>query len=171
MDKAQLQTEFDRLRCGDREAFARIYAELKKPVYTVAMRIVQSVQAAEDVTQDVFLKLFTSPPEASVKNCRAWVFAVTRNLCLDRLKKKREEELSSAEVPDPDGIDAVISRLDVEAALSKLGCLQREIVSLRLTGGLGFGEIAQIVSLPLYTVYRTYRKAISALRQELYGGM
>lgn len=83
----ELKEYFSKMRDGDKEAFAHIYNELKSPVFTVSFRIVQSREAAEDITHDVFVKLYTSPPDSNVKNLKAWVFQMTRNLSLDALRK------------------------------------------------------------------------------------
>lgn len=63
MYKMNLNEYFLAVRNGDKEAFAQIYDELEKPVFTIVSRIVQSKEIAEDVTQDIFVKLFVSPPD------------------------------------------------------------------------------------------------------------
>ena len=80
MYEMNLNEYFSRVRNGDKEAFAQIYDELEKPVFTIVSRIVQSKEIAEDVTQDIFVKLFVSPPDSSIRNPRAWIFQMTRNL-------------------------------------------------------------------------------------------
>ena len=62
MNETDLQKAFDKIRNGDREAFTLLYSDLKQPIYTIICRIVQSRETAEDITQDVFVKLFVSPP-------------------------------------------------------------------------------------------------------------
>ncbi len=165
----ELKEQFLRVRNGDQEAFARIYNELKRPVFTVSFRIVQSREAAEDITHDVFVKLYTSPPPSEVKNIRAWVFQMTRNLSLDVLKKKRTEDIDGVEIAAEDEIGAVAQRVDVERAISKLCLDEREIISLHLAGGLGFAEISRIVGISMPSAYRKYRKALSFLREYLGG--
>ena len=71
MNETDLQKAFDKIRNGDREAFTLLYSDLKQPIFTIICRIVQSKETAEDIMQDVFVKLFVSPPEPSVKNTRA----------------------------------------------------------------------------------------------------
>ena len=88
MNSAELHKLFSSVREGDKESFALIYNDMKKPVFTVAYRILNSRELAEDVTHDVFVKLFVSPPDRSVTNPRAWVFTCTRNMAIDILRRR-----------------------------------------------------------------------------------
>lgn len=165
-----LKEHFLKLRGGDKEAFIHIYNELKTPVFTIACRIVQSRESAEDITHDVFIKLFSSPPDSTVKNFRAWVFQMTRNLSLDALKKKTHCDIDEVELLADDDIGSVLTRMDIENAISKLKTDEREVLALHLTGGLGFKEIAHIIGESIPSVYRRYRKALSCVQDYLNGG-
>ena len=165
-----LKEYFSKARNGDREAFAQIYEELKRPVFTIACRIVQSKEIAEDVTQDVFVKLFLSPPDSSVKNPRAWIFRMARNSAIDALRKKQSTVIEDTELASDDEISALSMRMDIESAIKKLSCIEREILSLRINADLNFNEISRIVGLTLSATYRKYRKAIKTLKVFLEGG-
>ena len=169
MYKMNLNEYFSAVRNGDKEAFAQIYDELEKPVFTIVSRIVQSKEIAEDVTQDIFVKLFVSPPDSSVKNPRAWIFQMTRNLAINALKKKQGMDVDDLELVADDQISNVVMRMDIESAISRLPRLEREILSLHINAGLHFNEISNIVGLSLPATYRKYRKAIKTLREFLGG--
>ena len=169
MSEINLNEYFLAVRNGDKEAFARIYDELEKPVFTIVSRIVQSKEIAEDVTQDIFVKLFVSPPASSVKNPRAWIFQMTRNLAINALKKKQGIDIDDIELVADDQISNVVMRMDIESAISRLSRVEREIVSLRINAELHFNEISNIVGLSLPATYRKYRKAIKTLREFLGG--
>lgn len=171
MPKLDLNAAFSDMRHGDKEAFARIYHALKQPVFTIAFRIVQSKETAEDITQDVFVKLFVSPPESTVRNPRAWIFCMTRNLSLDALRKKSHANIDDMQLAVIDDVCDLAARLDIENAIGKLPRTEREILSLHLNGELHFREIASIVGLSVPAVYRKYRKALKTLREQLDGGM
>ena len=168
MNETDLQKAFDKIRNGDREAFTLLYSDLKQPIYTIICRIVQSRETAEDITQDVFVKLFVSPPEPSVKNLRAWIFRMARNLAIDALRQKQPcdplEEHTLQTDPDP------TVKLDLERAFARLTVGERQLVALHLRAGLTFREVAAIVERPLGTVLWQYRKAIEKLRNTLDGG-
>ena len=170
MEHAELNALFARIRSGDKEAFAEVYQLLKQPVFTIAYRIVQSRESAEDITHDVFVKLFRSPPDSSVKNIRAWIFQIARNLAIDALRKQSRiaEEDGYCRMEDP--YSPLHLRMDMEAALRKLPREEREILTLHLNADLGFREISNIVDLSLPATYRKYRKALKSVQTELNGG-
>lgn len=77
------------VRTGDERACEQLWHGLRIPVYTVAVRILDDRYLAEDVTQEVFVRLFRTPPGEEVHSPRAWVFAVTHNTALNMLKSRR----------------------------------------------------------------------------------
>lgn len=167
MDNQRLSQLFSRM--PDREAFSQIYEILKQPVYTICLRILRNRETAEDVCQDVFVKLYTAPPDPSLRNLSAWVFRMTRNLAIDTLRNQQvrnstppEEEISV--FPDWD------TRLDLEAAISSLTLPEREVLTLHINAGLTFSQIAVITGSSLPSVYRTYRRSLKRLRNILIGG-
>lgn len=171
MKEQELRQQFIQAGTGDKSAFAAIYHDMKSPVYTVICRIVRSRETAEDVTQELFLKLYQSPPDSSVRNIRAWIFQIAHNLALNALKKKSSVELSEDMTDNDIPMDeAVCSRLDLDRDLQVLSIEEREIVALHLTADLSFKEIAGIVGTSLPAVYRKYRKALKSLQFTLNGG-
>ena len=170
MATINLQELFARIQNGDQEAFSCLYQELKQPVYTICYRITQSREAAEDITHDVFVKLFRSPPDASVNNIRAWIFQMARNLSIDALRKKSRTGGQDEENDIVDSYDHILLQIDIEAALRKLPSDEREILTLHLNADLGFKEIANIVGLSLPATYRKYRKSLKTMQKELNGG-
>ena len=173
MNETDLQKAFDKIRNGDREAFTLLYSDLKQPIYTIICRIVQSRETAEDITQDVFVKLFVSPPEPSVKNIRAWIFRMARNLAIDAMRTQhiaQSDEVLESQVAC-DEIGQTNTRLDVEKAMSHLPQTEREIVALHIHGGMSFAEIARIEALSPAATWRAYRRALKRLRMELGGNV
>lgn len=170
MNEVDLKTQFQRLREGDQEAFSVIYHSLKQPVYTICWRIVQIKETAEDLTQDIFLKLYVSPPAASVRNERAWVFQMAHNASIDCIRKRRELPLQDAEHLTAEDFSYVDQALDLEKAMSSLPDEHRQVLTLHLNADLSFHQIGQIMGLSLSAVYRIYRKAIHLLQQQLNGG-
>ena len=82
MNNEQLKILFTKIRNKDKEAFTTVYNEMKFPVFTVIYRIVNNKEIVEDITQEVFVRLFVSTPDPSVKNIRAWIFTLARNLAI-----------------------------------------------------------------------------------------
>lgn len=171
MHDTELRRCLERVRGGDREAFSEIYRDLSGPVYTVIWRIVCHRELAEDLTQDLFVKLFCSPPEPSVKSPRAWIFRMARNLAIDALRTRhtsQSEELLDG-IPAENETARSDLQMDVAQAMSRLSQTEREIVALRIWGELGFAEIARTVGLSLSAVWRVWHRALNRLREELGG--
>lgn len=170
MTNAQLLRQLELLRTGDTDAFEQIYIHLSQPLFTVIVRIMGNRTAAEDILQEVFVKLYQSPPPPSVKNPRAYLFQMARNLAIDGIRGQHqsvsleEVELQSFPTADPH------LAMDVASALAALPQSQRQVVSLHLDGGLKFREVAQITGVPLGTVLWQYHQAIGRLRTLLSGG-
>ena len=155
------------VRNGDREAFEELYNSLKKPLFTLILRITHDVGFSEDILQELFLKIYVSPPEFT-RNPRAYIFQMARNLAIDSIRKlKPEVELEEATEqihhPSPD----ILQRLDIENALGLLSGRDRQIITLRINAELTFREIADILDIPLGTALWAYRQALKQLRNIL----
>lgn len=171
MNNSQLQQCFAQIRNGDQEAFSALYHDMKEPVFTVICRITADRDAAEDVMQELFVKLYCAPP-SDVQNLRAWIFKAARNLAIDYMRKPKihelPEEIQAESVPFEDSVGL---RLDIERALQQLKEEERELVTLHLNADLKFREIAEITNVPLGTVLWRYQKAILRLKNNFSGGM
>lgn len=166
MCDAELKRLFADLRQGDLAAFERLYCDMSTPLFTVFCRIVQDRALAEDLLQELFLRLYQSPP-CGAAHPRAYLFAMARNLAVDALRRAPPAAAQAAEAcSDPEHLD---TRLDVEHALAQLPELERQILSLHLNAGLKFRELAVILKLPLGTVLWRYQRAIGRMRSILEG--
>ena len=171
MDDRTLTGLLERVGQGDLAAFERLYTEIKTPLYTVLLRVTRDAGLAEDLLQELFLKLFRSPPVPPPRKPRAYLFQLARHLALDGLKKQpHHADIDDyAQFPDSSQTDSA-ARLDLERAFRALSPEERLLVSLHLNGGLKFREIAAILDRPLGTVLWRYRQAIGKLRILLDGG-
>ena len=165
MTREEEDALFARLAAGDGEAFARLYHELRTPVYTVLYRVVGQRETAEDLTHDLFLRLYEAPPGTEVHSKRAWVFRMARNLAIDALRTSHPTEEADETLPAEEG-ERELS-LDLSAALQSLPPEEREIVTWHAVLGLPFREITQITGMNLPLVWRRYRNAISKLKKQM----
>lgn len=70
--------------------FNKILAEHQQRIYSLALYILRDKHEAEDVTQDVFTRLWNNVEQVESDKTSSWLSAVTRNACIDRLRKRRE---------------------------------------------------------------------------------
>ncbi len=177
--------ELVRLICRrDEHAFARLYDRYADLVYAVALRVLADPTLAQDVAQEVFLRLWRSPESYDAGRGRFmnWLLSVTRNRAVDEVRargRRWTREIAPAALPDgpPDGhsedplwtaqIEA--ERAAVRRALRMLPEEQRTTLELAYFGGLTQQEIADLLQQPLGTVKTRTRLALKKLRAALAG--
>ena len=166
---SELTKLLDSVRCGDRAAFEALYENMKKPLFTIILRITRDFALSEDILQELFLKIFLSPPECA-GNPRAYMCRMARNLAIDNARKKRKEAtLEEAEHSVWHPREDISATMDIENAIMLLNERERQIVTLHINGGLKFREVAEAMEIPLGTVLWAHRKAIRQLRSILGG--
>jgi RNA polymerase sigma-70 factor (ECF subfamily) len=166
-------------RCleGDAAAWDTLVRAYWKRVFNIACKWVARFDEAEDLTQEIFVKLFralgTYDRRASFET---WLTRISRNLCIDHYRRRRREEETFTDDIDPDTIqvDELVSRPDatlehrdqiamVRRALTKLPPMYREAVVLRDIHELSYEQIALRLQLPEGTV----KSRINRGRKEL----
>jgi RNA polymerase sigma-70 factor (ECF subfamily) len=131
---------------------------------------------AEDLTQAVFMKLWTTPEAFHGGSLVAWLSRVARNRAVDMLRARAarpEDEFPSTEMPLEGSLDdEVAARIDaarVRAALATLPPEQRELIELGFFGGITHQELARRTGTPLGTVKTRIRNGLQRLREALGG--
>jgi len=165
----ELNERFKLVRQKDVKAFEEVYNDMKTPVFTVILRIAQSRELAEDVLQELFVKLFTSPPGEKVKKPRAYILQMAHNMAIDAVRS-RPQHADIADFENLSAREAEPEAADARQALAALPLSERRIVAMHINGGLKFREIAAVTGEPLGTVLWRYRKALDSLRRMLEGG-
>lgn len=158
-----------RVRSRDAAAFEALYDAYHRLVYGVAMRMLSDVAAAEDVTQAVFLKVWSSPELFASGNFAGWLVRMTRNRALDMLRSKsyRHEELPEAQPANELLEETAFAHIDadlVRAALTQLPAEQREPIELGFFGGVTHEEMSRRTGVPLGTVKTRIRTGLRKLR-------
>ncbi|MBQ6104790.1 MAG: sigma-70 family RNA polymerase sigma factor [Lachnospiraceae bacterium] len=158
----------------NRDAFAALYEEMSRPMYTVACRILHNRTDAEDIVQDVFLKMLKTDDYTAVGKVRAYILQMVRNEALMLLRRRSREDLVEDVTVDCDSawhdsethedVAAIVS------AIEHLNADERDIFTLHVNGELGFEEIAGIMNMSISAVYRRYQKALKKLRKMMNGG-
>ena len=152
---------------GDERAFTLIVRTYETAVYNYVMRLIGGDRAlAEDLTQEVFLRVFQGLPRFSLRSkFTTWLFQVTKNRVLDELRaSERRPRLVVAleDVPPLEVVDAPMERLEaVDAVWRSVGQLNVDLkmaLLLRDVVGLSYTEIADSLEITLATVkWRIYK--------------
>ena len=141
---------------GDTAAAHSLATRLTPLVYGHACRMLNDPGEAEDVAQEAMLRLWRHAPNWDARGAasiRTWLYRVTANLCVDRLRKVRPDMLPEDHelVDDAPSAEAQLQakarRMALQDALMQLPDRQRQAVILRHLDGLGNPEIAQIMDI------------------------
>lgn len=163
----ELKVIFNRIRNGDKTAFSDLFLNYRKFVFSVAMSIINNYDSANDITQNVFLKLYILDKDKFPTSSElSWLYTVAKNESLVFMRRKPKEVSIEGyeEVPDQDVFQEVISKDTYYSLVKNLPQEQREIVTLKVLGGLTHKEIATILKMPTGTVQWKYHKAVHKLR-------
>ena len=178
-DGETLQSASDRkllkwMRGGNTAAFEEIFVRYETRLLSYATRYVGSADLARDVCQEVFLKLISNPPHVFICDSLApWLFRVTRNLAIDKRRRRRfeiHEEDAQAIEPrtDSDPLASLTEKNDAQLLQRLVEALPRDlrdVVELRVNGGVSFKEIAAVLSVPQGTALWRMHRAVELLRQ------
>jgi RNA polymerase sigma-70 factor, ECF subfamily len=173
-----------RLTMGDEDALEELYDRYGGLVFSLAMRMVGTAEAAEDVVQDAFYRVWRQAATYDTSRGRlsTWLLNITRNLCIDELRRRAvrpqlttgtdaEEQVGSVAAPpelDPaEQAWLAQRRAAVTAALAALPLPQREALELAYFGGLSQNEIAVRLGDPLGTIKTRVRLGMQKLRESL----
>src|SRR5215216_1389052 len=151
---------------GDERAFTLIVRAYEGPVFNYVLRLVGDRSQAEDLTQEVFLRVFQGLSKFSLRSkFTTWLFQVTKNRVLDELRaNERRPRLSVAldDVPPLEVVDAPFERVEaMDAIWRSVGDLNVDLkmaLLLRDVVGLSYTEIADALEITLATVkWRIYK--------------
>lgn len=157
---------------GDQEAFKQLYQNTDRSIYSFILSIMKNPQDAEELMQETYLKIWTSPHlYKDHGKALAWMFTIARNLCYMRLRgRKRESDLSLDDLEQGElcpQIEGAVDRLVLKSALNILSEEERQIVLLRAGAGMKHREIASSLKMPLATVLSKYSRAIKKLEANM----
>jgi RNA polymerase sigma-70 factor, ECF subfamily len=157
---------------GDENAMESVFRRYCGPVYSVALRILHDSGQAEDVMQEIFLKLWRRP--AAFVQTRgslgAWLVVVTRNRAIDHLRRRKltdavDDVVLASPVNVADEAERSAMMEKVRSVLANLPQEQRKSLELAYFEGLTHAEIASRTGDPLGTVKTRIRQALISLRK------
>lgn len=172
---------------GDAAAFERLLARYERPIYLFCLRFLGQRAAAEDATQEVFLRVVKGLPRWDRRSSlKTWVYTIARNHCVDATRKRRHRKTESLDrTSDPDAAPPVeqvagadgerpdhrreqaLLRQAISDGIAGLPDAQREVFVLREYAGAKFQEIAEMTGASENTVKSRMRYALEHLRRHL----
>jgi RNA polymerase sigma-70 factor (ECF subfamily) len=172
-----------RLSYRDLSAYKALFSRYGNLVYSTALRVLRDPQLAEDMVQEIFLRLWRKPESYAATRGKfsTWLTSVARNRAVDEVRSRNRRyrhetaspEEQEREFPGPDTDDPALTaeladqRRLILVALSALPEEQRKTIELAYFGGLTQQEIAERLHQPLGTVKTRIRLGMQKLRAAL----
>ena len=175
----------ERIARQDEAALGELYDRYSRLVYSVAYRVVGDHGAAEEITLDVFARVWEKAGDYQPGRAKVltWISRMTRNRAIDILRREEVRPLKhsigwadvtsepAAEGQDPEQTAGLTLEMErVRAAMASLPPEQQETLALAYFKGYTHSEIAQVLDLPLGTVKGRIRAGMQKLRQALTDG-
>jgi RNA polymerase sigma-70 factor (ECF subfamily) len=137
-----------------REAFELLLDGYEKKVFRMAVTMLRDTGRAEEVTQDIFLKIWQALPGYDGRAAPStWLYTIARNTCFSAIRAesyRRTEELSEAAGPKSETRDAI--HIDLERRVAALPEIQRQAITLFYLEERNLAEVAEMLDMPEGTV-------------------
>lgn len=168
IDKNELHEIFIGLRKKDQNSYNKLYEKYYNLVYGIAFSIMKNKQDSEDLTHEIYTKIYKLDAEKfPTTNEASWLFTVSKNECFMYLRKLKQDinlddiyevQCESNELEDIIDIE-YYNRL-----IEGLSEQEKNIVSLKILSNFTFDKISKLLNIPIGTVQWKYYKAINSLK-------
>jgi RNA polymerase sigma-70 factor, ECF subfamily len=176
-----------RVKQGDTAAFAELVEKYKQPVLNVAYRMLHDATEAEDLAQAVFVQVFKSAHRYHVASkFSTWLFTITRNLCLNEIRRRSRHQVESMDVPHPEQEGQPLHQFEdkqtaspperllhgelehkIEQVLAELPENQRMAIVLCRQDELSYEEIARMLGCSVSATKSLIHRGRETLKQRL----
>ena len=180
-DDEQLVAEY---LSGNKTIFDEIVNRYLKSIYNFSYRLVGNDKEAEDITQEIFLKIWKNIKKFDTnKSFKTWIFTIAKNTTIDYLRKKKEIPLSAFDTDEgnnlvtdnlvdeelkPDEVFALSqNKIKVERVMDELTIIQKQVIILKYMDEFSLSEISMILKVPVDTVKSHHRRAIKKMEKIL----
>ena len=163
----ELHEIFDKMRKDDKKSYEELYKKYYKLVNNIAFSILKNKENAEDISQNVFIKIGNLKKEKLPNSYEAsWLYTVTKNECISLFRKTKEtltiEDIKNENLEDE--IEGIIQKNSYEKLMENLEKIEKQIIFLKVEAGYSFKEIARLLKMPIGTVQWKYYKSLHALK-------
>ena len=174
-----------RAAAGREDGFEELVRRYQRPIAAYVYRMVGDYEAALDLTQEVFIKVYNSLRRyRSEFKFSTWIYKIAHNSAVDHLRRQGGREQALLREFDGEQYDLPIEsrrpspeqeseraerRAEIERVVSQLPAAYRELVVLRHSHDLSYDEIAEVTGLPLGTVKNRLFRAREVMRREFLG--
>ncbi|WP_407271797.1 RNA polymerase sigma factor SigW [Radiobacillus sp. PE A8.2] len=180
-----IKEKIKQVKRGDHAAFEDVVDFYQNKVFQVSFRIIGNTHEAEDIAQEAFIRAFVNIQSYDEsRKFSTWLYRITTNLTIDRIRKKKPDYFLDAEVQGTDGLDMYsqlpadqalpeeeVESLEIQTYIQKeimeLPAKYRSVIALRFVEELSLNEISEILDIPVGTVKTRIHRGREALRKRL----
>ena len=163
------------LKQHNEQAYSFLYDNYSKAIFTIIKQIIPQQEVAEDILQEVFVKVWQNIHSYDVSKGRlyTWMISIARNLSIDRTRSKEfNKQSKTASLQDNVHISGnteenKISDIGLKKVLTSLPADNAKLIDLAYFKGYTQEEISKIMMIPVGTVKTRMRSAISFLRTKI----
>ncbi|OLY92359.1 RNA polymerase sigma-70 factor, ECF subfamily [Cnuella takakiae] len=163
----------DRLQAHDQAAFSYLYDHYSKALFVIIYQVVPQQELAEDVLQEVFVKIWQNVRsyDATKGRLYTWMLNIARNSAIDRTRSKdfnrqaKTTELTDNVYEGKDGVHSRIDDIGLKKTIERLPEENRRLLELSYFQGYTQDEIAKMMGIPLGTVKTRIRSTLLQLRK------
>lgn len=179
MHQALAQTDEELVsRClnGDSSAFEEIVSKYKKLVYSVVYKMIPDREEVNDISQEVFIRIYKSLDKYNPEyKMSTWIVKITSNLCLDTLRKKKQDTVvldeaigvsSNADTPEEALIKNQRTQL-IKNAIDELPQKYKILITLFHSNGLSYEEMTKVLNEPMSIIKNRLYRARLMLKEKL----
>ncbi len=174
---------------GDLEAFNELVIKYQDIAFNTAYRILCNLEAAEDATQTAFLSAYRKIHQFRGGSFRAWIIRIVTNACYDQLRKKRRQPvipldfpinneqalqdiiIDKKALPLEDQIQTFDLQRRIQCHLNDMPGKLRVVIILIDINGMNYGEVSQVLQIPIGTVKSRLARARLYLRAQMNADM
>lgn len=167
-NKESLSKIFSEFKVNNMSSYDNLYKEYYSTVYGIVFPMIKNKENAEDVTQEVFIKIYNINKESlPEKGELSWLYTVSKNEALQFLRRKKQE-INIDEIyevkEEKNDIDEIIDINTYNKIISPLNEQEKQIVSLKILSNFTFKNIGKMLNMPTPTVQWKYYKAVNSLK-------
>lgn len=162
------------IKKGDKDAFVAIYHKYHPYLYSLALRYLKNVEAAEETVQHVFVKLWESVRHIEIEiNLKNYLYTMTKNYILNYFRDNKKTVSinyvnAQEEILDEDDFPTLIEEMQLleilKQGIENLPTRKKEVCEMKMEGNVSNQEIADRMGISIHTVKSHYQEAIKMLR-------
>lgn len=162
------------IKKGDKDAFVAIYHKYHPYLYSLALRYLKNVEAAEETVQHVFVKLWESVRHIEIEiNLKNYLYTMTKNYILNYFRDNKKTVSinyvnAQEEILDEDDFPTLLEEMQLleilKQGIENLPTRKKEVCEMKMEGNVSNQEIADRMGISIHTVKSHYQEAIKMLR-------